>query len=618
MKQTDTISKLLHHHFKYYKNSYFESEIDDAPTLLSNSIIVANRDGSFSIDFDSAKVNDVLLEIAQALLSKPLPEGIAEAFEYINQFKDRLKNYAPNAPINAYSTLLKGLRNCVLSRCKNTDVYDFMSSLLVSTDKRPNHLLNFESAYFRFLPFSGYSTAIIYDSCCTVMNNNKDRNSDVYKFLLAIGKTAPSKALELFEFGMNTDIVQYPGFAPNLLVGLYNSGMSSAFSSATNLIEKDVFEGLKAFAGFELKTSEEIAAISRIIAPIDGATNVINSKTWLMCKLLNNPLCPANLRPEHLEKLHNFITSENHETANAVFENVMFALEDHEDEKYEMLLSYLNNTGNFNVFENFFYRVKSPKYLFSILADLYQAKGFKISIGRFEHSILHYWSESPIETEELILSLLGEESFNFLAVKIMLAGHGLPLPVDVTKLVEENSQRNAIEALCDYPHSIDRLVPIALALRNSTYKSVREYLQQKLEYLIFNTYHESLLKIAEKELSPKKDKKLLQALKDALDGYKEMRNFKIAVKDLDPRENEQDLMNLYYRLEHESQATLMKNTKKEGFLSMLRDVTVVRGKAFKADDNKQIVPLQRIQSSMLMNGDAYKNPIAFERKLENL
>ncbi|CAM3287911.1 hypothetical protein FLLO111716_01110 [Flavobacterium longum] len=619
MKLTDAIPKLLNHHFRHYRKSYPATDISDVATLLQNNVVLQNPDRTYSINFDSAKVNETLLEIARNLLSKPLPDDIEDAFGYIAQFKDGLKIYASNAPINAYSDLIKGLRNFVLLRSnQGTDVYDFLFALLISNKKRPNHLLSFESAYFHFLPVSGYPTEIIFKSCCEVMEKNKDRSSDVYKFALAIGGINVEMGIDLFAFGMHNDILQFPGFAPNILIGLYNAGNNGAFSLAESLIEKDVIEGLKAFAGFDFKTSVEIQAVSKIATSISEEPNVIKSKSWLICKILNSAFCPVNLRDENLEKLHKLIASENQEIAHAVFENVMFALENYEDEKYEMLISYLNNTQNFKVFENFFYRIKNPKYLFGILVDLYQDKGFRISIDRFEHSILNYWSESQTETENLILSLFEERNLSFLAVKIMLAGHGHPLPIDVTKLVEENAQLNAVESLCEYPHSIEKLVPIALDLRKSKFKSVREYLQQKLEHLIFNTYHESLLKIAENKLSPIGDKKLLQSLRNALESYKKMREFKVSVKDLDPRENEQDLMDLYYRLEHENQATLMKNTKKDGFLSMLRDVVVVRGKAFKSDDDKQIVPLQLIQSSVLINGDAYKNPLAFERKLENL
>ncbi len=619
MKLTDSISKLLHHHFAHYKSSYLKTEIKDFVLLLSKGILTKNSDETYSIDFDSDFVNEVLSVIAETLLSKSLPIDIADAFAYANEFRDALKTYAPNAPFNALSPLVKGFRSFVLKRRnENLDVYNFLLVLLASKEKRPNHLLNFEAAFLNFLPFSGYSQEIIFTSCCAISDTNKERNHDVYKFSLAIGQSNRDVAIGLYEYGLAYGIINYPGFAPNLLVGLYNSGFENAFSLAINLLSLDVIEGLKAFAGFDFKTATEVEEVNRLIEGIDGEANVINSKTWLMCKLVQNEMLPDHLKAENLQRLHEFVKSENHDIANAVFENVMYSLDEFEDDKYAMLISYLNNTKKFDVLEGFFYRVKSPKYLFIILVDLYRDKGFRMSLDRFENAIVHYWGESQTETEDLILELFEDRSLSFLAVKIMLCGHGLPLHLDVKKLTAELPQMHAVESLCDYPHSVEKLIPIALRLRNSKFKSVKTFLRQKLEYLIFNTYHESLFEIVKSELSPTSDKQLLHLLKKSLNEYKKMREFKMKVKDLDPRQNEQDLMDLYYRLEHESQAQMMKEGNNRGFLSALRGVTVVRGKAFKSDDDKQIVPLQLFQSSLLMNGEAYKNPIAFEQKLENL
>lgn len=619
MEINDSISELLVYHYQHHKNFYVRSEILAVESLLANNILFSNSDGTVSVNFQSMALNEVLLSHAEKVLKKPIPSNISDAFAYVNEFKETLKTYDSKAPINAYSELMRGLRAYVLNKLNSgTSSFEFLLELLPSPLKRPNHLLRFEDAYFYYLESEPYSEDLIFKSCVCVFENNRQNTNYTFRFLSNLGEKNKDVALKTYNYGLQNDIVKYPGLAPNILIGLYNSGYDEAFSLAVELITIDVFEGLKAFAGFKLSTPNDVEKVSSIIDSIDGLPNVINSKTYLVCKLIQNDLCPMNIREKGFNQILDYLRSENHEVANAVFENVQYAIDDYEEEKFEMLNVYLANTKNFDVINDFFYNFKNPKYLFTILVNAYNVNGIKMSMDRFDNAIQHFWSTSPQETEELILDLFEDKRFGYLAVKIMLSGHGLPLPVQVEKLTDENFQRNAAECLCDYPHSIENLIPVVLPLRNSKFASVRKFLQDKLAFLIFKTYHESLYRIIENHLSATTDKKFLSALKKALDGYKEMSKFKSSIKDLDPNENERNLMDLYYRLEHENKAQMMKDTKKTGFMSMLRDVTVVRAKAFKSDDQEQIVPLQLITSSVLVNGDAYKNPIAFEQKLENI
>lgn len=336
--------------------------------------------------------------------------------------------------------------------------------------------------------------------------------------------------------------------------------------------------------------------------------------------LIENDKTSSEIKKKCFEEIIELLKSEDHKIANAVFHNVQYNLDNHEHEKYSLLHIYLNNTKNFNVIKGFFYNSKDPKYLFDILIRNYDVSGFRGSIDLFKNSLNHFLDINKEETEEQILDLFNFRKYSLLAVKIILSDRSGVYRVDLLKLSKQEAQLFAIDSICNYPHSIDDLLPLLLKLKESNFKEVKDYLQTKLAELIFEVYHESLLDLIKKNLTnSKKDKDFLISLQKALDEYSKMRESKATIKDLDPRENERNLMDLYYRLEHENQAKMMKNSDKDenSFLSMMKNLTIVRGRAWKNDDSEDILPLGLIESSMMIDIRAYKNPTVYEQNLEN-
>jgi hypothetical protein len=378
---------------------------------------------------------------------------------------------------------------------------------------------------------------------------------------------------------------------------------------------------MKSFSGFIIDKSYEIEELLESINKVEPSTiETANLKSLLFCMLIENDKSSSDIKKKCFEEIIGLLKSEDHKIADAVFQNVQYNLDNHEHEKYSLLQIYLNNTKNFNVINYFFYNFKNPKYLFHILIRNYDVSGFRGSIDLFKSSLNHFLDTNKEETEEQILNLFNFRKYSLLAVKIILSDHSGVYSVDLLKLLKQEAQLFAIDSICNYPHSIDDLLPLLLKLKESKFKEVKDYLQTKLAELIFEVYHESLLDLIKKNLTnSKKDKNFLIPLQKALDEYYKMRESKATIKDLDPRENERNLMDLYYRLEHENQAKMMKSRDKNenSFLSMMKNMIIVRGRAWKNDDSEDILPLGLIESSMMIDTRAYKNPTVYEQNLEN-
>lgn len=398
---------------------------------------------------------------------------------------------------------------------------------------------------------------------------------------------------------------------------------SDTIEKAKSLLVSEPIEGLELYCTLVDNCSKD--DLDEIYASVQNIANeesdITYKKSFLLCKIIENKYTTKELADSCFCQIIPMLESDNHELVDRVFKNIQYSLKGFEHEKYGLLNIYLNNTKKISVLGDFFYSFTDPKYIFDAMIRMYEVQGFRLSIDKFSNTISHLWNNDRNAVESQILNLFSHRQFGMLAVKIIASYHNAPYPVDLLKLEIKEHQLLSIDCICSYPHSIDKLLPIVLVLRNSTHKGVKEYLQTKLADLIFNGYHRALLNLVEKHISKSvDDKKFLAPLKKASADYEEMKKVKNSIQDLNPWENERNLIDLYYRLEHETQAIMMKDNRndKSSFLSMLKNTVIVRGNAWKHEDDDIVSPLHSIQSSIMVDSRAYKNPIAYEQKLENL
>ena len=398
---------------------------------------------------------------------------------------------------------------------------------------------------------------------------------------------------------------------------------SDTIEKAKSLLVFEPIEGLKLYCTILVDCSKD--DLDEIYASVQNIAaeeiEIAYQLSFLLCKIIENKNATKELTDSCFRQIIPMVESDNHELVDRVFNNIQYSLNGFEHEKYGLLNIYLNNTKKISVLGDFFCSFTDPKYIFDVMIRMYEVQGFRLSIDKFSNTIFHFWNNDRNALESQMLNLFSHEQFGMLGVKIIASCHNAPYPVNLLKLETKEQQLLSIECICSYPHSFDKLLPIVLVLRNSSNKGVMKYLQTKLADLIFNGYHSTLLNLVEKHISKSVgDKKFLAPLKKASKDYEEMKEVKNSIQDLNPWENERNLIDLHYRLEHETQAIMMKENRndKSSFLSMLKNTTIVRGNAWKHEDDDTVTPLHLIQSSIMVDARAYKNPIAYEQKLENL
>ena len=145
-------------------------------------------------------------------------------------------------------------------------------------------------------------------------------------------------------------------------------------------------------------------------------------------------------------------------------------------------------------------------------------------------------------------------------------------------------------------------------------------MQEELSDKVFYAYHDTIYELILKEIGESsEDKEFMKPITEALNDYKELKKLKESIKDIDPFENEYELIQLYFRLEREEQAKMM-NKIKEGegsFLHFAKSTTIVRGNSWKIGD-REVTPLGKVEAQMLVDRSSYLNPDLYEFNLDNI
>lgn len=390
---------------------------------------------------------------------------------------------------------------------------------------------------------------------------------------------------------------------------------------AKDLLKVNVIDGLKSFINIKISSKEEareiFSSVNTIIAYDSETASYISV---LLFNIIENENSNDELIELCFQQIIPMLQSENHDIADRVFGNIKYNLNGFEKQKYGLLHIYLTNTKKINTLNDFFYNFNNPIYFFDILARRYNAIGFRMSIDNYSDTIYNFWRKNKDATETQILDLFSYNQFGMLATKIIVSGHYDVYPINLLKLDTKEKQKLAIQSLLNFPYSIDKLLPLALSLRKSKFKEVTVFLQNTLSELIFEAYHSTLLDLVKKNITTSlKDKKFIEPLEKANEDYEKMRELKNQIMDLNPWENERHLMDLYYSLEHETQAIMMKDNKKDNsFLSAVKTVVIVRGNSWKNENHEIPSPMHSIKSSVLIDSRSYKNPLDYEYNLENL
>jgi len=404
----------------------------------------------------------------------------------------------------------------------------------------------------------------------------------------------------------------------DVLIDKYNSNDQSVLSDILTIYDKNKIECLELLEKLEIKNIKDAERCFDLINSLDFLNlEVANLQASVLIQFLTNQISTDSLVEKSTNNLQELIRNGSDEIVEQVFQKVRYSLRNKDGLKYSLLISYISRTENFEIIKDFFYDFNNPVYIFDLMIKLYSVTPtYRFNLDLFSNGISRAWQIKPESTEELTLNLFtGDSTFAILAVKVLFVNSLNPISIDLLKLKNKTHQLNAIKAICKFPHSFDKLLPTLIVLRRSRFKDVVGQLQTELSKKVYETYHDTIYKKIKNSITKtKKDIKFLEPIKEALDDYHKLKTFKESINDLNPFENEKTLIDLYYRLEREENVRMM-NTERTGTIaSLFKKIVIVRGNSIKYN-NSPPTKMAKIESSLLIDLESYRNPDLYEHKL---
>lgn len=618
------IDELIKLHLREGKNTYSDDQIMDSELLLSNSVLILD-DGTqhnFSINMEALPFRQGLVRYIEKESQLQLPSDLREAFQYALSFEKKWHNNTGAPAAYQLKQFWLSMRCHILSIRDNACSAFLLFKEINNVEKENTFLKKYNEAYFLYLSSSGYTVKTLFESLATGYLQ-KNYRIPAAGFITTLANREPVSALFIYEYGLANDITDIPRLASAILTAISYSMFDTALKEAKALSHRHPLDALETLAYISITTSEQCSDVFNLATAIAvNNKEEANAQSQALCNLIEHTCTDENIKQECFQVMAKLLRSDDHSVADAVFFNLNHHVSGFESDRYALMNVYLNNTKRFSVLDHFFDSFTDPSYLFHLLAKNYEMIGFRSPLDRFRNSLAKFWKNHREATENELINLFAYGTgHGMLALKIMCSKAGSPMKIDVTKIEGEALQINTIVSFCNFPHSIDKLVPILLPLRFSQYPGTVEALQEGLSELIMQAYHEPLFKVIKKQLTDTgPDRAFLIPLEKSLDDYQKLKETKSSIKDLDPFENEKSLVDLYYRLEHEAQAKSMKKWENQdnSFLSATKKMVIVRGNAWKSEYREEVVPMIKYETSSLIDARAYKDTLAYERALEML
>ncbi len=601
------------------------------PSQLLRNEDFKKIDSDFEINLESERNKLSILSIAIEKLGRPVPNSISDAVKFIYDFEEELKKPETNVSWAGLIDLKHAMTGFVLAKIHNEgkqNLVDFVLKRLKNKDKDEVHLRNIEAYFFEAL-ITINMTATEFLETIRSYNSTVSKTNISHRaitFAQKIGQQKTDVAKQLYEEIISGDDweQEFDVLPAHLLLGIHKTEPNYSFEKANEVLASHPVHSLFFFGRIDFSTESEIQGILKIINELNSKDEqTVNQLIYLLTAILNSKFATDEIVEFCFQQFQNLFDSETSNNKIMVVDAMTNWIENQEKERFDFLLQNHGGFGDFKLIEGYFSRFKDSIFFFDFFQRAYRALEGKMKPGLFDSAVNHFSREDVHKAERSMLDFLShEELFWRKAGMHLIRTKDIGVhQVSLLRLETEMEQLRALEVLTEYNWNLEEYLPMLLMLRNSSFPSVRKELQKVLSKLTFESYHEVLVeKISNLLTNSADDKKFIRPIKEALKKYHKLVEVKSSIKDLNPAENERSFMDLYYRLEHENQAKMMKEIKsgKGNFLtSLFKNSVIVRGHSWKIEGKDEVVPLAKIEHSFSIDARAFKNSELFEHQSNN-
>lgn len=610
--------KIINLYFERKNNLFSILEIQDAETLLVQEFVLKTDNPNFvKLNPNSFDFNRILINQIENETGENTSIGIIESFKLIDSFfESKKQKYGYTNILNAYSEIEVGIKiYLIVSFYSNgTDIITYYNSLK-RKERLKIHTEIFNALVILDIPFKVLLNFLL--------KHVEKYSYEIISFCTSLCNKNPQKARAFFDYVNSLKYNQkFFYILSHISIELYPNDDEFYYQNTTRLLSKNSALGYFILGRLKYTSINHIVDCFRLSEKVNTQKEIdgLLQIPYLYKSLIENKNTTDEVRLSCFAKLGELFNIENETLRNVIFDTTS-SINNYEDEKYQLLFRVFLQKSHiyYKRLGHFFRQFKNPFYLFHLIGNIcvYYSNSNNNNNKIFFESFNHFWSNNYESTKKELISFLANDIPCLRLAAVDLIRALKPYQMISLDLIEESeiSQLRIVEVLFFSSYfNIEQLLDLILSFRLSKHQSVLDYLSRKLSLLIFDSYNEYLYKEIIKRTE---DKAFLKPLSVALDEYNKICDIKNEINDLNPLENEKEYINLYFRLEHESQNKLMKKLdEKNVFSQIAKKSIIVRGNSWKVGDN-DVSPLISHEYQMTFDKTAYKNPDLFNHIKNN-
>lgn len=553
----------------------------------------------------------LLLDILELELDKTIVNEVKGMFSMFDDYLELIKQ--PKLNHRWYTHLDQELIECgliKLNRATGTTYRNLLNSLLNDDDRKKNisnikHLFRFERYYFSVINELSIALEEYYDITSIYLNMTR-HSSYVYEAI-------KNKCIDI-EYGKR--LLEYVGTRQDKDDGSYItaciSGISLgdfdyAYTLATKLFDNDTERCIRTLAYMYYSQTDELVRSFDFVE--SKSTFSEKSRINFYYQILNTDLTNPDIAKRCFEELGEVLKSGSDSNRNEILTLVGWL---REFDNHKDIICDIAVDLNISFDASNYYRYYSDqRKIFAFLTKNYNLLQGQIDVFRTNFNEL--LEDNPKSFHQEVLKLFSSSNVRdaLLAIEIIKSKYLGSYILDYSSM-EESDQITVLNRIRKTPFMTNDLFPIMMEFSKSKYPVVILEFENMCKGYI-DAYGNDFLLYVENNFDSVVHKELIIRLKDYNQKLEAIYLKKREINEFNPMLNSYDILLKYNQYDHRKRSDMQKMMhKNSGSFNIFKNISVIRGSAFKSEKNPRINVMGSVRSSQLLDKRIYEDPIKYE------
>lgn len=574
-------------------------------------------DESFDLKRKERLVGLILMDLAEDSMNREFSIDIIQAFEEIDDFLLLIKQPKPRH--NWYRHVENEIIECVLLKFRidnNIDIIE-MLNLLSNDEERGKyrghgkHLFSFEKYFFGILNELDFLLSELYQHISKY--SNISQYSSYAKSAIEEICRDPSKAINFYEYGKENGSIDVKLFNITCLIEISKTNIDYAYNEALSFKDIKKSDCIIPLMFFEYDSEDRLKNSFDLI--IDNDFD-LHEKVRFFCKALEKKVITESLINKSLNQLKAFFQM-------GLPDLNQFTLwwvgmvDGYDSLKNSLLETLFENNIPFDL-NHYFGHYENKKYFFDHLRNHYS--NYRGSINNLSSIIQIIHNENRNLFENEVIKLLASKDIYdaSLAIEIIKSKSVGLFDLPYLELSEEK-QLVVLERITTVPFIFEDLFPSLSKFAETEHESVLEVFKEKC-YGYVDAYGSEFIEYSDRFIDNVKFSHFLSELKDYNSILETHFLMKKGIKEFNPYLNYYQPFRRYLEHENLKMAIMQEHIQKnnQGSLGLFKNISVIRGSAFKNEQSDLITKMGKFSSSKLLDKRIYEDPIKYEDNYDKL